>query len=237
MSNCKRYHWCFSFLLLAFSLSSPARASKLGAIQKNREAIQALEKENVTAAEKALLTALGEDPFNPLIHLNLALVFQLQEKYDKAIKENEATLRIEGVTPEQQFYAHFNAGFAAAKKDDTPLALKHYQAALDLVPDSKETKTNIELLIKKNQSQGGKGGGQGKNKNDKDKKPDDQKKDPDPSKDDIVNRRETKPKFNSESLTKEDVRKILDEIKAQEQGIRGKDYANKNKDAPPAKDW
>ncbi len=222
--------------LFLFALG--VQATPLKAIEKNREAIKALEKENPTAAEAALLAALGEDPFNPLIHLNLGLIFEAQEKYDKALKEEESVLRIENTTPEVQFYAHFNAGNAAAKKEEVGLALKHFQAALDLMPDSKETKTNIELLIKNGQGKGkgDKGGGKGKD-DDKDKKPDDKGDKPDPQKDDIVNGRKQKPKFNSDSLTKEDVRKILDEIKSQEQHIRALDYANKNKDAPPAKDW
>jgi len=231
------------FIASSLVFSSHARAESLKAIAKNREALKALEKENPSLAEESLLSALGEDPFNPILHLNLGLVFELEEHYDKAIKEDEAVLRTENVSPEAQFYAHFNAGNSAVKKEDVALALSHFQAALDIKPDSLETKQNIELLIKSGAGQGkGKDGkGQGKDQ-DSDDKNDDKNKDgkndkPDMSKDNIVNGRKQKPKFNSDSLTKEDVRKILDEIKSQEQHIRALDYANKSKDTPPAKDW
>jgi Ca-activated chloride channel homolog len=228
--------------LTARAENSSNKASSLEAIAKNREAIKHLEKENPTAAEDALVSALGLDPFNPILHLNLGLVFELQEKYDKAIKEDESVLRIDNVAPEAQFYAHFNAGNAEAKKEELALALQHFQAALDLKPDSVETKTNIELLIKSGAGQGkGKSkGGKGKdddNKDDNKDKEGNKGDKPDPMKDPLVNGRDQKPKFNSETLTKEDVRKILDEIKSQEQHIRALDYANKNKDTPPAKDW
>ncbi len=230
-----------SFLLIGLGLCSTAHASLLKAIEKNREAIKLLEKENPTGAENALLSGLAEDPFNPLLHLNLGLVFEIEEKYEKALKEADSVLRIQNLPPEIQFYAHFNAGNAAAKKEDIDLALKHFQAALDVNPESKETKTNIELLIKSGQGKGkgGKGGGKGQDQSKNEKKDGDGDKDKDDDKKDkpIQNGLKQKPQFNSENLTKEDVRKILDEIKSQEQRIRALDYASKSKDSPPAKDW
>ncbi len=221
--------------VVGFMVTGSAPASEIPSIRKNNDAIKHLQDKDASGAETDFLSALGEDPFNAVLHLNLGWTFEAEEKYDMAVKEYESVLRIEPLTDEMRFIANFNAGNALAQKKepDIDAALRHYQAALDLRPDSKETKTNIEMLFK-----GGKGKGKGNNSG-KDGNDDDNERGKSPGMDDKITNRDDnhKGKFDSKDLTKEDVRKILDEIKSQEEKIRALEYGSKSKDSPPDKDW
>jgi len=119
--------------------------------------------------------------------------------------------------------------------------LRSFQEALRLKPDSKEVKKNIELMIA---SGGGDGDGEqqkqqeGKDKQDnKDgqgqkppEKPQDQpKKGPTP--------KPTPKPFQSDQLNQQDVGRILEEIKRQEDQIRDRIQREGAKDAPRDKDW
>ncbi len=218
-----------------------ADAISLDGLRLNNRAIENIEDENLNEAEQNLLRSMAEDPMNPIPHMNLGLLYELGKNYPKAIKEYELVLRIQNLPEELRFYTHFNAGNAAAQNEDVDLALSHYQAALDLQPNSQEVKKNIELLFK---GGGGKGKGKGKNKN-KDKNQDGQgqgqdEQDQQNQQNQGQNQQEPqqqKPKFNSEKLTKEDVRKILEELKNQEQRIRALEYGGKSKEKPTEKDW
>lgn len=226
---------------ITFSLAAMADQSISG-LQHNNKAIEHLENENLNMAEQSLLMAMAEDPNSPIPHMNLGLIYELGKNFEKAIKEYELVLRYTNLPDELKFAAHFNAGNAAAQNEDIDKALTHYQAALAVQPDSVETKTNIELLFK-----GGSGKGKGKNKNKNKNKNDkgegegesDQQEQPQNQGQNEQEQPEKKekPKFNSENLTKEDVRKILEELKNQEQRIRALDYGAKSKEKSPEKDW
>ncbi len=225
------------FCVVVFLAAGWARADKLHTVESNKRGLQKLEEEDPAAAEKHFLKALGEDPFNPILRLNLGWTFELQKQYEKALKEYEAVVRAgadpaKGVVPEVLFVAHFNAGNAAAQLKNIPLALRHYQAALEVQPDSIETKTNIELLMQAQQQ--GQGGGEGDPKDPNDDKGQGDK----PNKpNDRGDKPNQKPEFDSKNLTKEDVRKILEELKSQEQKIRALEYGTKGKESAPEKDW
>lgn len=216
--------------------------NNITATRENNQAIAALKKKDADKAESKLLSALGADPFNPILHLNLGWLFEKEKKYDMAVREYQSVLRDSAVRPipdELKFIAHFNAGNALAEKKDIPGALKQYQAALDLNPDSKETKINIELLFK---GGGGQGKGSGQKKQSQKNKKNGNKKQPNKNQNNNQNQRYTnkghpKPKFNSKDLTREDVRKIMDELKSEEQKVRSRIYDAKTKDTPPAKNW
>lgn len=199
------------------------------------------------SAEPLILKALAEDPFNPILRINLGWTYERQRKFEKARKEYDAALRLPNLPSELKVIAHFNAGNAAVGDEDhadVDLALQHYQSALDAEPDdemAKIVKTNIELLF-----QGGQGKGKGKKKGgkggqgDQDQNQDqgDQGENPNqnPQNGDQQEKKQ-KPQFKSENLTKEDVRKILEELKSQENKIRGLEYGTKGKEAPAGKDW
>jgi tetratricopeptide (TPR) repeat protein len=203
-------------------------------IINNNNGIRNLEKEDFIHSEQFLLKGLARDPYNPILHLNLGLNFEAQKQYDKALKEYEAALRMSEGKNEAQFLAHFNAGNAATQTENIPLALKHYQAALDLNPKSVEVKTNIELLLKSNSGKG-KGQKDSKNKDQSDNQGDNPDKNKNPN-DDSKDQKK-KQEFKSEKLTKEDVRKILEELKSQEKKIRGAELNKKSEENSSDKDW
>jgi tetratricopeptide (TPR) repeat protein len=233
-----------------FCITGPAAALSTEAIHDNNAAVKDLQQKGYFQAYQGFLRSLKAEPFNPKVHLNLGLTFQANEEYDKALQEYNLIPRLPGVDVESVFQAYFNAGTLQTKQENIDEALRSYQLALSIRPDSVETKTNIELLL---QQQKGKGKGKGS----KDKKQDkdqsnnkdnkDQKdKDKDPSKDAKNNdkqnqdgpEKEQKPqKFESQQLSQEDVRKILDEIKDQEQQIRAEINRKEAKEVPRDKNW
>ena len=132
----------------------------------------------------------------------------------------------------------FNLAIVLTKQKKIGEALAAYQACLDIQPDSKEVKTNIELLW-----QGG--GGEGEDKDDKKDpkgKGKDKKEGPGDDKDQPKEKGEPQQKkqpksFESKELTDGDVKKILDEVKNQENAIRAQEYERNLKEAPRGKDW
>jgi hypothetical protein len=83
------------------------------------------------------------------------------------------------------------------------------------------------------------GGGGGGDQKDKNQQPQqggqNQNQNPDPNQQDQP---EKKPKsFQSPDLSQDDVKRILDEIKNQEQNIRAQDYEKGAREMPRAKDW
>lgn len=222
----------------------PAGASSLEAWLSNREGVNALtDKQNSLAYQKFLET-LKSESLSPEVHLNLGLYFEVMENFDEALKAYEVAEKM-SKTPEQKFYSLFNQGSAAAKKKDIDRALKAYQGALDLHPQSEEVKKNIELLW---QQGGGQGQGKDKDKDkdqNKDQKQDqnkDQQQQPKDSKDQKDQKKDqpqqNNPKqFKSQQLSQEDVKRILEELKNQEQAIRAKEYERGKKENPKGKDW
>lgn len=228
------------FIILFFLIRPAGAEAQVGdalrSLHHNNDGVKKIEQENELAAEQSLLQSMADDPSNPIPHMNLGWVYEVSKKYEKAIKEYELVLRYQNLPEDLTFAAHFNAGNASAKNENIELALQHYQEALLIRPDSVEVKTNIELLFKG-------GGGQGKGKNKDNKKNKDgqgeggeQGQNEEPQKDQEP-RPQEKPKFKDEKLTKEDVRRILEELKAQEQKIRALEYGAKTKEKPSEKDW
>lgn len=222
-------------LLLLILNSTLTWALSTEAIKKNNLGVSQFEKKNYYPAYQSFLQSLVFEPFSPKVHLNLGLTFQQNEEFDKAIQEYKLVTRLPDVDPESVFYAHFNAATVLAGQSQIPEALAEYQAALELQPDSKEVKTNIELLWQ--QQQGG-GKGKGKNKDSKsDKNKDKNEKDKDQSQDQKPEEQKKPEKFESQKLSQDDVRKILDELKNQEQQIRAEMNKKETKEAPRAKNW
>ncbi|MBX3041459.1 MAG: tetratricopeptide repeat protein [Bdellovibrionaceae bacterium] len=223
------------------------------AFKKNRDAAEAIKKDSPDLAVLALTEGLAASPFQPELHVNLGLAFERQKKAEDAIKSfknAEATSKDDW----SRFVARYNLGvlYGNAKKVDE--ALSWYQKALEVLPKSIETKTNIEFLMRAQQG-GGEGeqqekneGGQGQDKKDskgQDKDQQDQQQDPKDGKD----QKEDKPKeygqpppqykpreFKGE-LHEADVKKILGEIKQQEQRIRAEYNRRDVKERPRDKDW
>lgn len=246
-------------LLLAF-LSSCSGHVDLRTLWLNREGKSLLVAGRGESAQKKYIEALQYDPLLPELQLNLGLAYEVSQQPDNAMKQYESAQSFASEDL-QKFVSYFNQAQLYGKQQKVEEALKFYQMALDLKPDSKEVKTNIELLIKQNE------GGSGQNKKDdqeqkqdqkkdqgkdqqdqddknkdqnKDQKDDKDKKDPkdQDQKKEFQPNQKYKPREFKGELSPADIKKILGEIKQQEQKIRA-EYNKKNdfKEQPRDKDW
>lgn len=217
------------YFLICVFLTQNVWALEPNAVDMNNQGVEKLKSEEPYSAYKLFLEALSKEPFQSSIRLNLGLSFEKGEEFKKAYKEYMTAYRY-ARDDQEKFIALFNAGNAAAGDKDIDLALKTYQMALDLKPDSAEVKKNIELLWK-----GGGGGGKGGQNN---QDPQNQQQNQDDQGEGEQPQTKPKPKpFKSKELSKDDVRKILEEIKDQEQKIRAKEFEKGRKEAPKGKDW
>lgn len=219
-----------------------------------------------TALDK-YLEALSNDPFAGSLHLNLGLSFEGLKQADKALqayKEAEQlALKIKDF--KLVFMARFNQAQLLGKSKKIDDALAIYQKALEIIPSSKEVKTNIELLTQ--DQQGGQDGKDNKQQNQqgdknqeqknqqgqkdqkdqkdqqdqKDGQGDDQKDKKDQPKDEDKQMKQSpkyKPRqFDGKELSEGDVKKILGELKQQEEKIRAEYNRKEVKERPRDKDW
>lgn len=230
--------------LLFLILPAVAPATNLGAISPNNRAVKELHGDNQYKAYQNLVEAAAADSFDPTVRLNLGYVYMKNQETDKAVQEFRLAKQFAGDNKDLRFMSSFNLGVALAAKGDIPGALNAYQDALEHEPDSKEVKTNIELLW--NQQSGQKGGGKSDDKSkgaESDKsegeKPNDEKNDNQQTGGN-ENKEQPKPQpkpFESQELTPETVRKVLEELKAQEQKVRADHYSKGAKERPRDKDW
>lgn len=181
--------------------------------------------------------ALENDPMKPELHINLG---NSLEGMGSITKAKDAYGVVEKITsdPAFHFQARFNQAQALVKEKKIDEALTFYQKALEIDPQSKETKTNIELLMS---SAGGKGG-EGEQENKDPQEGDGEGKQPPEPKKFAEN--PSQQKKQPQSLSQGDVKKILEELKQQEQRIRGDYYKQgqreqkqKSDDGSREKDW
>ena len=217
---------------------------ELSAIAANNKGVKMLKAESWSGAQQNFMEALSLEPFEPVFHNNLGVSLEASKETEKAIK-SYGFAEEKALEDQVKFTARFNLAQGIAKQGKTDEALVWYQKALDINPSSAETKTNIELLTKQQKSGGE---GQGKNKDDKskDKKPDDKNDKDNKDKDgkdkkeqpkEYENNKKFQPRPFKGELSESDVKKILGELKQQEQKIRA-DYNRKDaKEQARDKDW
>ena len=217
-------------------------------IWNNHVAVQEFKKGSVTDSQRNFLEALGVDPFIGELHVNLGLTYQALQQPDSAIQSYQSAEKW-GRNPNVIFISRFNQGVMRGLNKQIDLALNDYQRSLEVKPDSLEAKTNIELLVQGQSGSGdgeskdkkdGKDGKDKKDKDDKDKKGegDKDKEEQDPGKPKQVEKnKEYKPREFKGELSEQDVKKILGELKQQEQKIRGQFYRGDTKEKPRDKDW
>jgi Ca-activated chloride channel family protein len=218
---------------LVFALGPPS-------VSANQDGVTHYKSEDYSGAFNDFAKALGKDAYNPTFHFNLGDAFLKNGDAAKAMSEYEAVEQNPKASGELKFKSMFNAGNAALQAKDTAKALKYYQRALDYNPQSQEVKTNIELAL---QEQKG-GGSSDEKKDDKDKKDQKDDKQQQPQPNDSKQGQQEKPKekpkpFQSQALNENDVRRILEELKRQEEQIRAKQNID-NKKTPEQqveKDW
>ena len=208
-----------------------AVASNLVEIWQNNQAVDYMSQDKRLEAHEEFSALLSDQPFNPLYQFNTGVSFLAIEEVDKAIKMNEEVLKNPNNVPEISFATFYNLGILSTAKKDIDKALDYYQKALTFSPDSKEIKTNIELLIQQQQGKGkGEGDNKDKNQEQQDGEGEEQPKEP--------QQFQNQPQqFNSKEMSKSDVKKILEELKKQEQRIRAKHERKGGKEADREKNW
>ncbi len=218
----------------------------------SRRAIELKQKE---AAHEFALKAL-ENQESSGLESNLGITFDLVEKKSDAEKSLLSALS-HATTDEEKFKYRYNLGVLLGSQKKIPEALEQYQAALDILPSSIETKHNIELLIQqqqqdqkdgKDKKDGDKGKGKDDKENDKDKKDDpkddkdkdgkDKKDKEDKGKDRQSNAKYKPRPYKGDQLTEGDVKKILGELSQQDQKIRSQfNKKEQRKEDKNEKDW
>lgn len=253
-----------SVLILLFLIAPAfAQARDLSVIYKNNRAVDLYTAEKRQEALEQFIGLTAKEPSDVQLAYNVATTLQTLGEEEKAIKLYARVLAqidqmlktADGKKAQElqtlRFHVLFNLGAAHQLLQQVPDALKNYQQALELVPESKEIKTNIEMLFA-----GGGGGGKGDKKEDK---PDQQKGDgegegePEEPKDEKEKtdqeklkeqqeqqqqQQNKKPKeFNTKHMSNEDLKRIMEELKDQEQKIRAKMERKGSKSAPKDKEW
>lgn len=242
----------FGALSLAFLLSACDTAARWSAIGENRIGVKALKAEQPGPALDAFARGLSDAPFEPALHMNLGLALDLLKRPDEALNAYRNAEQF-ARDDDERFFARFNLGEALGRAKKIDEALAAYQSALELRPASVEVKTNIELLNQQGkssqQNQQQQGEGQGQDKKDQQKK-DGEGKDPKDKKDDSKDgdgkdkqdksyekSQKYKPRPFKGDLSEGDVKKILGEIRQQEQRIRADYNRRDGKERPRDKDW
>ncbi|MFV3408795.1 tetratricopeptide repeat protein [Bdellovibrio bacteriovorus] len=238
-----------SLITVALTGCGPGRPH-LKTLELNREGNKALTGQTYPGAMEKYLEALRYDPFVGQLHLNLGLSFEGLQQAEKALQSyREAEkLALADKNFELVFMARFNQAQLLGKAKQVDEALAVYQKALEIIPSSKEVKTNIELLTQQQQGQGGGDGKQDQPQNgDKNQQQQNQDgKDPKEGDKDQEQKEGKTPQqsqkykprpFNGKELTEGDVKKILGELKQQEEKIRAEYNRKDVKEQPRDKDW
>lgn len=193
-------------------------------VQLNNQACYLIEEKSLVRAQQKLMDALAHSPRQPELYLNLGLIFESQKEGESALKSYLAAANLTA-DDGQKFAALFNAAVVASHSNDIDKALDLYQQALNIDPQSMEIKTNIELLMQSK----GKGDSSNTNEQAEDDKGQSKNKEYQPN--------PTPVPFKSKELTADDVKKIFEELKRQEQEIRSHVYSDNPKEIPRDKDW
>ena len=222
------------FALLVFA--QRAFAFDLRGIQSNNEGVKRFSDERLGESYNSFVKSLADMPFQPEVHYNLGRTFFENKEYEKAYQESMVASRFAGdKNKEIKFLALFQAAAALAEQKKVDEAIEHYQQALELNPESKEAKTNIELLAQ--QQQGGGGGGEQQEQQKQDGDGQGQNQADQPRTNQNPDQKKQPRAFKSEELSKKDVENILDELERQEEQIRAKFQREGSKEAPKGKDW
>ena len=222
-------------------------------VDLNNQGLAELKAKNYYTAVEKFAAALGLNPYSAEVQINFAIALENLGKTEEALRALQSSAKISD-NPEVKFISEYNQGVLLSKGEDKDQAISHYQNALDINPESFETKVNIELLTgenggkgksdkqdkdqKDNQDKKDKGDGKENEKDQKDPKGKDKGEDPKEDQPKKYGKKNPQPKpFKSEELTQGDVNKILNELRQQEQKIRAEFNKKIIKEKPRDKDW
>jgi tetratricopeptide (TPR) repeat protein len=240
----------FALMLLLFST---AHGKELGVVYRNNMAVGKIQRERVLDAYEEFLSLLGRSPFDPTLQFNVGsslsllgeaekaatLYKQLLVQVDELIRNSHDDADLLKELYAVRFGILYNLGVHYQSLQEIEPALNYYQLALELNPDSKEIKTNIEMMVGQGQGKGkdkkddkGKGEGEGKDKKEDPKDGDGkEKKPPEPQKG------KGKKEFDQKQMSMEDLKRIMEELKQQEQGIRAKFQGKGGQNGNKEKEW
>lgn len=226
------------FLLVGTALMNQAcqKADDVEAVFHNHAAEKQIEKKDFSAAANEYGQAITLAPQEGAHHLNLGVISELMKKNDTALMSYKSARDL-GNT-ETKFMAYFNTARLLANNGLIEDALASYQQALQIKPDSVETKVNIELLIaqqkQKQQGKGnGKGGGDGEGNGGQDKDKNDDKKSYTPN--GPQSEKGNKPEDGD--ISQSDRSKILKELERQDKKIRNDYNKGERKETSNEQDW
>lgn len=191
------------------------------------------------------IRANQENSNSSILQNNLGLSYDLTNNIADAIKTYKSS-ELLSKDPNFKFIFRFNEGEAWGRQKKIDEALRAYQSALELNPNSLEVKTNIELLIQQQQQQNSQGQGES-NSDEKQQDGKEDNKEKDQNKEFQKNKKYKPREFSNENLPESAVNKILEELKKQEQKTQkdfnkgqeqGENGERKNsKDQLPEKSW
>ena len=233
--------------------------NELESVGLSKKSAEFLRQSQDARAFETSIQGLGVDSFSASHHLNMGLALEGLGQGDNAMKSYRAGSKY-AHSDAEKFAAAFNIAQLLGKAKNVDEALGFYQEALRLRPDSIEAKTNIELLIQQKQQGGGgqgdeknqdpqneqnqdqksKGGDQGDEKKKDSQKEQDsegEQQKPQPQKSYSPNKQYVPRPFAGKELNESDVKKILGELKNQEQKIRSEYNRRDKKESPRGKDW
>lgn len=220
--------------VLLFAATPEVQAQDLGLsdIWRTNQATKHMQQKKMLEAHEEFTQLLSERPFHPLYQYNMGTSFLGVEEPKKALKMFNEVLKMNPLPPEVEYATYYNLGVLnGIEGGDIEKALENYQKALRFNPESQEIKTNIELLLS-----GGGQGGKGKNKDKKDQKDKGEDGEQPQEPQEFTNKPQPD-QFKSKEMSKGDVKKILEELKKQEQRIRAKHDRKGGKEADRAKNW
>jgi Uncharacterized protein conserved in bacteria len=221
------------------------------------------EKKKYTDAETAYRRGIEKNPESAKAKYNLANAIYKQERYEDAAKIYKELIKpaIDSTQPSQTYHNFGNAMLkqaikdkeeqgqhVAANQEQLKESIEAYKKSLKLNPNDMETKSNLayaQKLLSKN-GDGGDGGGDQNNDNDDKQGNDNQdnqgKNDDknDPNKSDEDKNQDGKQPKEQEGLSKQDIERMLDAVRAQEEKTKekiDKEKAQAAKKEKPEKNW
>lgn len=233
-------------------LSSPVFAEGIRQAFYNNKSVDLVQAEELAKASQILHQLLTKQPELLVPKLNLAGVYEFNQDNEQALallaelEESLEQVKDKLSEPDEGlnqllYVSQFNQAYILAQdKDKRKAAVLKYYEALQVFPEDLASKFNIELLTQNNQQQSKQNENsenKEQNKQDKDQKGDGQDKKQQNQPQDQKKKQKQKPKFKENELKKQDVKRIFEELKRQEEKIRAKVNRQKVQEREIEKDW
>jgi tetratricopeptide (TPR) repeat protein len=210
----------FSFLFCIASLFAQTKPD----IALIRQGNGLIGNKKYNEAEICYRKALAQNPKSAAAAYNLALSLQLQKKTEEALKQYEnAILLTEDKS--QKSSAYHNIGNAYCASQEWEKAIEKYKAALRINPSDMDTKYNLAFAqnkLKQQQQQQQQQQQDQQNKKDDKSNGDKDEKNKENSNNGGTNKKDKEPSQKPGEMTKDQAKKMLNAIQAQEAKVNDK---------------